>query len=278
MPPKTRPTRSRRARRLRAAAIALAALVVCGCVVNPFDVRDFVVSLERFGQRGELQAAGGTPPLVVLQHGMLRSSLSFWRLEAALRDHGYQVLNPSYPSTDGSIETHARRLGERLEAWLAARPDPPPAIHFVGHSLGGLVIRSYLSQPGARAAASCVFLGTPQRGAALAAKNADRWLFETFGGEAAMELVPGHPFYDSLRPLTAPRIGCLYGMRGDAVGYSADIPGDDDARVGVTEAQLPEQTDAIGLRLHHTWLSQDDPVIRQVLHFLKFGGFRKAPD
>lgn len=266
----------------RAPAVALAVtlgLVAPGCSVTPLDVRDMLTSFDSSPLGDELTTAGAArPQLVVLQHGMLRSAVSLWRLEGALEERGYEVLNTSYPSTGAGIEAHAARLAQRIEGHLARRRGAAPEIHFVGHSLGGLVIRSYLARPDARPAKSCVFLGTPHRGAALAASLQGGWAFRTFGGVAARQLVPGHPFYASLPQVDADRIGCVFGTRGDAVGWSEAIPGDDDGRVGIAEAQLPEQTDSVGLRVHHTWLAQADEVVIQVLQFLKSGEFVQLPN
>ncbi|MCR9248045.1 MAG: hypothetical protein NXI31_23685 [bacterium] len=268
----------------------VAGLVVVSCAFNPLDVRDSLRALDSFELRSELAAASDPVPdrdrLVVLQHGMLRSARSMWRLENVLTAHGYDVLNVSYPSTSQGVEAHAAQLATAIETELAARRGsapvaataPPPELHFIGHSLGGLVIRCYLARPDARPAASALFLGTPQRGAALAGHFRDRWVFQTFGGTSAEQLVPGHDIYARLPRVSAPRIGVLYGARGDAAGWNDRIPGDDDGRVGVAEAQLPEQTAVIEMRLRHTWLAHDDAALVQILHFLRHGTFIARPN
>ncbi len=263
-----------RTRRMRTPLVLVALLVtlVC-CGMTPVDVRDIAVSLPDVEQHAALGADPARTQLVVLQHGMLRSPWSMWRLERALEQHGYEVMNTGYPSTGGRIEDHAARLRQELESRLDARNGPRPELHFVGHSMGGLVIRCYLSQPGALPAASCVFLGTPHRGAALSRHYADDWAYQTFGGEAALQLVPGHPFYDSLCAVGARRVGCIAGAAGDGEGRSAEIPGDDDGRVGIDEAQLPEQTDGVILPIAHGRLPIEDASIAEVLHFLRRGKF-----
>lgn len=249
-------------------------LVVSGAMSASFPV-DVALNLGRSQHDASLDVpAGGPARLVVLQHGFWRSSWSLWKLERALRAHGYEVLNVSYPSRSGTLQEHARALGERLSAELAARPSPPQ-VFFVGHSMGGLVIRHYLSQAGAAAPAGVVFLGTPQRGAALARAHYASWLPRLLiGSRAGKQLIPEDPFYAELRPLRG-AVGTIIGSAGTADGYRAQILGDDDGRVGIDEARLPEATDSIVLRVGHTSLCTRDDVIAQVVHFLGRGRFAR---
>lgn len=253
-------------------ALPLSALLVTSCI-NPLSGVDFLTGLKPLAARATNAPARRT--VVVLQHGMLRTAWSLWRLERALEQHGFEVFNPSYPSTSARIEDHAAALEAGLEAYLRDHPGPAPDLGFVGHSMGGLVIRAYLARPTARHAQACVFLGTPHRGAQLATAVRDTTLFRVFGGtKAALQLLPDDPFYDTLPRLQADAIGCIYGYRGDGEGWSTTIPGEDDKRVSVAEAQLPEQTDVKGMRVNHTWLPVDDAVIDEVLTFLRDGRFR----
>lgn len=247
--------------------------VLSGCM-NLSTPVDYLMNLGTFSHTPELVApADGVRRLVVLRHGIWRSAGSLWKLERALRDHGYETLNHSYPSTSGKIEDHARLLARDLEAVLAEPDDRPLELCFVGHSLGGLQIRHYLSSPGALRPNLCVFIATPHRGAALTDKRKNWMLFEFFlGKEAALQLSPSDPFYAGLQRLDCD-CGVIYGGLGDGVGSNDDIPGDDDGTVGVDEAQLPEAKDRIRLMLGHTGISFADESVRQVLEFLKHRRF-----
>ena len=245
-----------------------------GCM-NPSVPFDIAINLPSIGHDESLEVDPTKPTLVVLQHGIWRSAYSLWRLERALRDHGYEVLNPSYPSTQGMIEEHAQSLGKSLEGYLAEREGPAPRLCFIGHSMGGLVIRSYLAQEGAREADLCLFIATPQRGASLVDERKDGLMFKLFmGSKSALQLSPGSGFYTSLARLTCQEIGVILGSKGDAGGWNEDIPGDDDGTVAVSEAQLPEQTDLCALPLGHTRISCSAEAIEQALHFLGKGEFR----
>ncbi len=202
-----------------------------------------------------------------------------WRLERTLESQGYEVLNWGYPSTSAKIEVHAAALDRAIEAHLAKRRlehpgSNEPQLDFVAHSMGGLVVRAYLQREKIRRPAHCVFLSTPHRGAAIARHYQDwtpyRWVM---GTQAALQLVPENAFYQSLDPVRSQYIGCIYGGMADGEGYSSNIPGDDDRAVGVQEAQLPEQTDAIQILTSHSKIKFADEPIRQVLHFLRHHRF-----
>lgn len=234
----------------------------------PFDV---VVNLGAFAHREDLAAPqDGKRRLVVLVHGLWRSPWSLWRLERALRDHGYEALAPGYPSTDGTLQQHAARVRQQLDDWQRqhGRAD---AIAFVGHSMGGLVVQELLRQPEATEPFACVYLATPHRGAVLSDLRQNWWLFRlVMGTGAAFQLSPGDPFHDQPIPCL-PVSGALVGDRGPC---NPSIPGNDDGTVGVTEAALAGACDQIVLDSGHTRITIADAAVAQVLAFLRHGRFR----
>lgn len=247
--------------------------VLTGCM-NLSTPVDYVMNIGTFSHDPELKAPNdGVRRLVVLRHGIWRSAGALWKLERALEDHGYEVINYSYSSTSGYIEDHAARMKTELDGILAESDGRRVELFFVGHSMGGLQVRYYLSCEGARQPEACVFIATPHRGAVLTDARKGWLLFRWFlGTEAALQLSPSHAFFESLRPVSCDA-GVIYGSRGDGKGHNDDIPGDDDGTVGIDEAQLPEAKDKIRLALGHTSLSFADASIRQVLHFLKHRRF-----
>src|SRR5688572_19578967 len=240
MPKRSRRTAWRRWswRLLGAGLLAWGAAILGG--MNPSVPSDAVLNLLPIPAVDlRLAAPAETRALVVVQHGLWRSAWAMWRIERALRAHGYEVLNVSYPSTRATIEDHAAALAGVLHEHLQQTPDPLPAVYFVGHSLGGLVIRSYLSRKDAVPAAGCVFIATPHRGAGLVSRWRGAFLFRCLmGDKAALQLTPGDPCYATLRPLGGVPVGTIIGGKGDGKGYSRNLPGDDDGTVAVAEAHL----------------------------------------
>ena len=250
------------------------AAVVLG--MNPSTPIDYVMNVWPAPfEAGLVVPPDGARHLVVLQHGLWRSAGAMWKLERALRAHGYEVLNFSYPSTACMIEEHAEHLRAELEERLAP-PDPRPLhLHFVGHSLGGLVIRAYLRQPFARPADDVVFLGTPQRGAILCDLRRQYWVFRVLMRDrAAPQLSPSSAFVRDL-PVPSFRFATIAGGSGDDAGRNPQIPGDDDGTVAVAETVIPGCADCLVMPIGHTRLSFHDDVIVQVLSYLRTGKFRR---
>lgn len=266
----------RRWLRLGSAATALLACgggigVLLGWPVSwPFDV---AWNLGAAREQPALQApADGKVRVVVLQHGLFRSSASLGALARTLRRHGYEVLNPDYPSTRERIERHAERLREVVVKRVAA--GTVDEWSFVGHSLGGLVIEQYLRQPGAVEPRACVYLGTPHRGAVLADLRKHWFLFRwSMGTAAALQLSPADPFHRQGIPWPE-RSGTVIGDLG--AGNPA-IPGPDDGTVAVGEARLAGAAAEVVLPCGHTALTIAPAAIDQVLHFLARGAFAAPP-
>ncbi len=271
------PGRRRRWPRRLGWGLLVAALlygVGCGLGMQPSVPFDLVINLGSFDERPGLRAAPATVEhVVVLQHGLWRSPFALWKLERALRAHGYRVLNPAYPSTRGTIGQHAGRLAAAVAG--AAPAAGERRWYFVGHSMGGLVIQEYLRRSDAVRPAACVFLATPHRGAVLCDLRRHWWLFRLFMGErAALQLSPGDPLHRRPIPRPCP-MGTVVGAVGDGQGRNADIPGDDDGTVAVSEAHLPGEADSVSVPAGHTGIATDDAAIHQVLHFLRHARFAR---
>jgi triacylglycerol lipase len=261
-------------RRVGQTLLALAALFGIGVLLHwpvayPFDV---LMNLGGSVEAPELAAPNdGTVRVVVLQHGLFRTSASLGRLQRCLERHGYEVLNPGYPSTAASIASHA----ERLAAAIAARRGlgPVDEWHFVAHSMGGVVIQDYLRRPDHVEPTTCVYVGTPHRGAVLAELRRHWFLFRwAMGTTAACELAPSDPRHGLPIPY-AERSGALVG---DVGAGNPDIPGNDDGTVGVVEATLLGARAVSHLPHSHTALTTAAATQRAVLQFLRHRTFPGA--
>ncbi len=232
----------------------------------PFDV---AINLGGVVDHPDLHApTDGKRRVVVLQHGLWRTSAALGRLARTLAAHGYEVHNPGYPSTAGRVEEFSERLARYVDRIYAA--GPVDELSFVAHSLGGLVVEDYLRRPDAHAPTHCVYLGTPHRGAILADLRKHWWVFRfAMGTGAALQLSPGDPLHRLPIPF-AERSGAIVGDLGDGNGA---IPGHDDGTVAVAEATLAGAADVVVLPVGHTRIVLAAAPIRAVLEFLCHGRF-----
>lgn len=206
---------------------------------------------------------------VVILHGLLTSPWHMKRIELALAREGFDVVNWGYDSRVGTIEDHARALHHVVQGLPSDRP-----LHFVGFSLGSLIIRYYLSHYDVPRAVRFVMLGPPNHGSELAdALYPAAWFRTLAGADATAQLrASDAAFFETLgTPPVA--VGIIAGGRGDGTGFSDVLPGDDDGRVSVESARLEGAADFILLPRRHAMLLVSTDTIHQILRFITTGRF-----
>jgi pimeloyl-ACP methyl ester carboxylesterase len=106
--------------------------------------------------------AAGTPILLV--HGMVDNRSIFTLLRLGLRRRGFgRVTSMNYSPFTADVRVAAARLAEEVEALVAETGYE--RIHVVGHSMGGLIARYYVTRLGGdERVHTLVTLGTPHQG------------------------------------------------------------------------------------------------------------------
>ncbi len=160
-------------------------------------------------------------------------------------------------------------ITERLESWV--RELKAPAVHFVGHSLGGLVIHRFLERFPDQPPGRVVFLGTPCV-ASRVAQRASRFapIAHLMGPSVAEELLQPHERrWEQTRPL-----GIIAGSQPIGVGQLlADFAEENDGTVAVSETRMPGASDHIVLPVSHLGMLLSARVARETGSFLTHGRF-----
>jgi len=230
----------------------------------------FLLSSLSFSQDKQLQAAA-SGDYVILLHGLARSDRSMKKLEKNLIDHGYRVINVDYPSTQYPIEYLAENTLSEVVATCNSGPETK--IHFVTHSMGGIIVRYFLKHYGMPNLGRVVMLSPPNQGSELVDHLKDSIVFKKKNGPAGQQLGTDA---DSLPLKLGPvdfELGVITGDRSFNPVSSMILPGPDDGVVSVARARVKGMSDFIVMPNTHTFIMKSKRVIKQVLYFLEHGEF-----
>jgi pimeloyl-ACP methyl ester carboxylesterase len=206
--------------------------------------------------------------IVILLHGIGRTGASMRPLGRALEQSGYQALAISYPWRDHNIDGLAQWVDARL-AWHGVWQHGAP-IHFVTHSMGGLVARRLIERR-ADGFGRLVMLGPPNGGSEVADTLHRSKPYRWFYGPAGQELTTAAARMD---PVSGYETGVIAGNRGWPYPLgNLMIRGPHDGRVAVARTRLPGMTDHVVLKVTHSFMPTNPSVQHQVMHFLANGRF-----
>lgn len=211
---------------------------------------------------------------VILLHGLCRTDRSMVPMEKALSAAGYHVVNVDYPSRSATIEKLSDdAIGRAVND---CERKGATQIHFVTHSLGGILVRSYLTRHTIPNLGRVVMLGPPNQGSEVVDKLGAWWLFKKLNGPAGNELGTGK---SSTPNQLGPANFCVGVIAGDrSINWinSALIPGSDDGKVSVERTKLEGMADHTVIHATHPLLMRNRIAIRQTIYFLRMGRFEQA--
>ena len=211
---------------------------------------------------------------VIVLHGLGRTAFSMSAIEDALVEAGYCVWNRSYPSRTADIEwLAATAVSDGLaycESQQAVR------IHFVTHSLGGILVRQYLQENRVENLGRIVMLSPPNQGSEVADLLKDHAVYRFATGPAGQQLGTGTSSVPLLLGPIPGEIGIIAGNSSSDPWFSPLIPGDDDGKVSVEHAKLAEMRDFLMVDSGHTFIMREKTVIAQILAFLQRGKFSRG--
>jgi hypothetical protein len=204
--------------------------------------------------------------LIILLHGFFRTNNDMNFLARNLESFGYSTFCPTLPTTTQSLSVCVQILTDCLEQNMLNE------FHcsFVGHSMGGLIIREYLNSINCAENARCVMIASPNKGSALA-----KMLTMVPGTSKILESVPDlcsrsdHRCYNNLGKID---FGVIAGNKSTPI-LGKFLNGSNDGRVEVESTKIPNMKDFIELPFHHNEIHHQLETLKFVKNFLEKGHF-----
>ncbi len=212
----------------------------------------------------------GNDEIVVVLHGLGRSTLSMWLLATRLEDAGYRVERVGYRSIQDTPEQILADISEQIDTCCIGKS---AKLHFVGHSLGGLMIRAYLADHEVANLGRVVLIGTPNSGTKIVDNLRHKWWFKVLGPMAQDLGTDEDGFPKSIGKPDYP-LGVIAGKT-TILSNDKVLPGDDDGLVSVESTRIDGMTDFVMVQATHAGMRYDKDVARHVVRFLKSGQFDK---
>jgi triacylglycerol lipase len=206
---------------------------------------------------------------VVLLHGLGRTHWSMLPLERRLKDAGYEVENLGYPSTRLDPDALVEYVGAAVRKCCV----DSRRVHFVTHSLGGIVVRGYLAKQQPANLGRVVMLAPPNRGSELVDELGEWPLFSWILGPTAVQLGTRADSFPNRLPPVDFDLGVIAGTASVNPLGSAILPDGNDGTVSVASTRVDGMRDFIELDVSHTFIMWSDDAADQVLAFLSNGRF-----
>lgn len=209
---------------------------------------------------------------VILLHGLARTSKSMNKLAESLDSVNYHVVNIDYPSRKKTIEELApQAINDGLNE---CNVDSITRIHFVTHSMGGILIRYYLQRNTIAALGHVVMLAPPNQGSEVVDQLTKVPGFKWFNGPAGLQLgTDQHSVPKNLGSVDY-SVGIIAGTKTFNPILSQFLPNPDDGKVSLVSTQLDGMTDFLSVEVSHPFIMRNDEVIKQVINYLATGSFQ----
>ena len=212
----------------------------------------------------------GNKEIIVLLHGLGRNKTSMWLLASRLEDAGYYVQRIGYSSLHKEPDEILADVSMEINQCCQKNTQ---RVHFVGHSLGGLLIRAYLQNNKVDNLGRVVLLGTPNKGTEAADHFINSCIIDILPPVAKALGTDDNSFPKSLEAPYYP-VGIIAGEY-NTMFRDSFIPGKDDGLVSVEATKIDGMTDFIILETGHSMMRYSREVANQTIEFIQKGVFNK---
>ncbi len=201
--------------------------------------------------------------IIVLIHGLMRTYMSMSPLKSYFESQGYKVYYYKYTSARYSIHEHSVDLNRYIIDLL--EKNPGVKVHFITHSLGGVIIREALvklPKDQLRNIGSVVMLAPPNQGSALAKFSTKVLPVLNYFVKPLAELSSEQAAYVHHVPIPNIKIGIIAGRF--------------DAKVPPTSARLEGVPDPVIVNATHTFIMNHARTKELIKNFLETGAFDES--
>ena len=199
-------------------------------------------------------------------HGFMRSASSMKKMEKAFQKQNYETHLWNYPSSSQTIEEHSQLLVTELQKYAQHHKGEP--IHFVTHSLGGIILRATLNHPDCPEEAKigrAVLLAPPNQGSSFARfLNRFKLMRKILGKKSGQQLLTTDTF-DYLGQFPE-KLDVL--IISGSFGWNPIIKERNDGKVGISETALITPHRQITVLCGHSWIMYSNNVINHSLDFV----------
>lgn len=195
-------------------------------------------------------------------------------MAAALARAGYVTWNIDYASRRASIEVLSEQaVGDALRR---CREHGATGVHFVTHSMGGILVRSYCDRHAGAPVGRVVMLAPPNRGSEVVDRLGGWRLFRRLNGPAGAQLGTGPGSVPNKLGPARFELGIIAGNRSINLINSCLIAGRNDGKVSIERTKLEGMADHLVIPSAHPFLMRHPEAIRQTLAFLATGRFARS--
>lgn len=216
---------------------------------------------------------------VICVHAFLRSYSSLKPIGHALEKDNYDVFIWNYETRKFTLEKHADHLLKLIKKIAELKPGVP--IHFVTHSIGGVIARVALSRPDCPSEAThgrAVFMAPPNAGSVLARRYGSVRIVQfVFGGKLGRQLLTYSPekMLDVGKlPSTVDVLIICGNRKSKFIPFHLDC--ENDGKVCTVETKLDTPHKYYVIKANHTYIIANKKSIFLIREFLKEGSQAQA--
>jgi predicted alpha/beta hydrolase family esterase len=207
--------------------------------------------------------------VVMLFHGACKTSKQMSYIESSLHKLGYRTCNINY---SWRYQESAKIVEEML--WQVKRIEMRyNKVHFIGHSLGGLIIRGVLTQYKPKNLGKVIHIASPNQGSKLASQFKSRWLYKKAYGKVSQDLIVNSKFLKMLETDIEYELGTIAGNSSNLLVNCLLKFERNDGRVTESEAILEGAKDHIVINANHNQVVKSACALHQIRMFLLNGKF-----